>query len=92
MKKIIVMITLFISVSLSLAFAQNFEYTGFVKTVYDMEGYAEINKHVYQPGEIIKDTTYKLIKIEYDYVVLENIKDKTQIKIGFKHGNKVSNI
>jgi len=90
MKKIIVIITLILSLSLSLAFAQNFEYTGFVKTIYDMEGYAEINKAIYQPGEIIKNTTYKLIKIEYNYVVLENVKNKTQIKIGFKYGNKVS--
>lgn len=90
MKKI-TMIIMFLCLSLSFAFAQNFEYTAFVKTVIEPEGYAEINKGVYRPGEIIYGSDYKLVKIEYDYVVLEHIEDKTQIRIGFKFGNKASN-
>ena len=88
MKKIIVMISLILLLSCSSAFSQDFEYTGFVKSVIFPGGYAVINENIYQPGEMIKDTSYKLIAIEYDYVVLENVKNKTQIKIGFKLGNK----
>jgi hypothetical protein len=85
MKKIIVMISLFLCLSFSLVFAQDFEYTGFVKTVIDQDGYAIINDMTYQPGEMIKGTNYRLLQIEYDYVILQNVEDNSTIKIGFKN-------
>lgn len=91
MKKVIFTAIMFLCLGFSLVFAQSFEYTGFVKTVIDPEGYAIINDMTYQPGEVIYGTDYKLVKIEYDFVVLENIKDKTIIRVGFKHGDKVLN-
>ncbi|RLD67284.1 MAG: hypothetical protein DRI84_02920 [Bacteroidetes bacterium] len=73
-------------------YAQQFKYTAFVKTISDPDGYAVINKNIYQPEDVIADSVYKLIKIEYDYVLLENTNTKKQIKIGFYLGNKpVSN-
>ena len=91
MKKLIAILTVILCLGFTSAFAQEFKYSGFVKTVIDMEGFAVINEDVYQPGEVIKGSTYKLIRIEYDYVLLEDINDHKQIKIGFYLGNRPSN-
>jgi len=89
MKKLMVMITMILCLGFSLVFAQDFEYTDFLKTVFDTrDGFAIINETVYEPGDVIKGSPYMLIKIEYDFVTLKNTVDGKTIKIGFKNGNR----
>ena len=88
MKKLIATMVLGLCLIFSSSYAQQLEYTGFLKTVLDMDGFAIINEKVYEPGDVIKDSVYKLITIERDYVLLEDVNTKERIKISFKLGNK----
>ncbi len=89
MKKLIAIITLILCLGFSTAFAQVFEYTGFLKMAFDTrDGFAIINETIYEPGDIIKGSSYMLIKIEHDFVTLKNTEDGKTIKVSFKDGNK----
>ena len=86
MKKLLLVLLLVLSFGITSAFAQDFKYHGFMKSVTDMNGFAIINDVVYTPGDMVYNTEYKLIQIEYHYIILENTKTGESKKVNFFMG------
>jgi hypothetical protein len=88
MKKLFTILIIILVFGLTSAFAQEMEYTGFVKSVVKPEGIAIINELIYEVGDIISGTSYMLVKIEYNFVVLKDTKDGSTLLVRFKYSGK----
>ena len=84
MKKLFIILSIILIFGFNIAFAQQIEYSGFIKSVVDPDGIAILNDNIYKPGEVVEGTPYMLISIEYNYVVLKHTTTGDTIKVRFK--------